>query len=127
EVAQRLGHLLSVDTQMLGVQPEAGEGSPCQRFRLGDFIFVMGKRQVYAAGVDVQGLAQILHRHDGAFDMPAGPAGSERRLPGWFAVLARLPENEVAGVRFVVFVYVDARSGADPGEVVMRELAVVRE
>ena len=34
------------------------------------------------------------------------------------------PQNEVAGVVFVVFVHVDARAGADAAEVVVRELAV---
>ena len=98
---------------MFGVQPEADERFAGERFRLRDFVFVMGKRQVDAAGVDVERFAQVLHRHHGALDVPAGTAGAERRFPGGFAVLLRFPENEVAGVGFVVFVDVDAGAGAD--------------
>ena len=48
-------------------------------------------------------------------------------LPGGLFVLLGFPENEVAGVGFVVFVHVDARAGADAAEIVVRELAVLGE
>ena len=41
----------------------------------------MRKNQIDAAGVDVQRLAQILHRHHGALDVPARPARARRRYP----------------------------------------------
>ena len=51
-----------------------------------------------------------------------GPSGA---VPERLAVLGRFPQDEIAGVGFVVFVHVDARAGADAAEIVVRELAVV--
>ena len=56
----------------IGGRTVAGGG-----FALGDFVFVMRKREVDAAGVDVQRVAQILHGHGGALDVPARSAGTD--------------------------------------------------
>ncbi len=61
EVALALGHLLAFHQQEAHVHPEAGEGLAGERFRLRDFVFMVGKCQVFAAGVQVKALAQILH------------------------------------------------------------------
>ena len=66
---------------MLGMQPEARERLASDGFRLRDFVFVMRKNQIDPAGVNVERFAQIAHRHGGTFDVPAGTAVTERRLP----------------------------------------------
>jgi hypothetical protein len=57
---------------------------------------VVRKDEVDRAGVDVERLAEEVHRHRGALEVPAGAPFADRRLPGGLIVLLRLPENEVA-------------------------------
>src|SRR5579862_3815371 len=91
EVAGALGHLLSLNQEEAGVHPETREEFSGLGFRLRDFVLVMRKDQVFAAGMDVEGFAQILHRHGGALDVPARTARSDLGLPRSFARLWRLP------------------------------------
>src|SRR6267378_4093724 len=48
EIAQRLGHFLALDEQMLRVQPIPREGLSAGGLALCDFVFVMRKREVNA-------------------------------------------------------------------------------
>src|ERR1039458_7982080 len=57
-VAQRLGHLLPLHHEELGVEPEARKQLAGERFRLRDLVFVVGENQVHTAGVDIEGLPQ---------------------------------------------------------------------
>ena len=107
-IAQGLRHLLSLDDQEFGVKPVVHERLPRRSLALGDLVLMMGKDQVGAAAVDVEGLAQVLHAHRRAFDVPAGPAGADFGLPEVLPFLRRLPEREVARVLFVVLVRIDA-------------------
>ena len=109
------------------MQPEARERFTGDGFRLRDFVFVMRKDQVDAAGMDVQSFAKIFHGHHGAFDVPAGTAGADLAIPEWLVVLGRLPQHKIAGVGFVVLVTVHSGAGADAAEIVVRKLAVLRE
>ena len=83
--------------------------------------------QVDAAGMNVDGFAEVFQGHHGALDVPAGTAGAERRIPGNFALLGCLPEREIAGVRLFVLIHIDARTGDIAAEVAVRELAVAGE
>src|SRR3954469_20874872 len=85
---------------------------------------MMGKHQVDSAGVYVESRAEILHRHGGAFNVPAGPSIAERSIPGRLSIFFRFPEHEIPGVRLFVFIGVDAGSGTDPAEIVVRQLAI---
>jgi hypothetical protein len=109
------------------VQPEAREGLPGEGLRLRDLVFMMRKNQVYAAGVDIQRLAQILNGHHGALDVPSGPAAADGLVPENFAFFRRFPQGEIARVRFFVLVHVDARARANAAEIVVRQLAVFRK
>ena len=124
EVAEGLGHGLALDHEVLGVEPEAGEGLAGGGFRLGDLVFVVREGEVHAAGMDVERLAEVLHRHGGALDVPAGAAGAQGAVPIGLALLARFPEHEVAGVLLVVLVGVHAGAVENALEVGVRELAV---
>ena len=99
------------------MEPSLDERFPGQRFALRDLIFVMRKDQVRTAGVNVEVLAQVFHRHGGAFDMPARPPAAERRVPARFALFACFPEDEVANVFLVVFVHVHSRPGSHAADV----------
>src|SRR5260370_11693881 len=87
----------------------------------------MGKGEVDAAGVDVDRFAEILHGHGGAFDMPAGAAAADGRVPEMLAGFGSFPEGEIASAFLFVAVDVDARAGLDAGDVDLGELAVVGE
>ena len=79
--------MLALDEQEADVEPVAGEGLCGGGLGLGDLVLVVGEHQVFAAGVEVEGLAEELHGHGGALDVPAGTACAERGLP---AILAGL-------------------------------------
>ena len=79
------------------MQPVPGEavaGGPGLR----DLVLVVREDQVHPAAVDVEGGAEVLGGHGRAFQVPAGPPGSPRRLPVRLAGLGRLPQREVARV-----------------------------
>ena len=125
KLPQRFGHLFAVNDQMFGVQPEFHEGLAGGRFALRDFVFVVREGEVHAAGVNVQRVAQIFHGHGGTFDMPAGAAGADARLPEMFAGLGGFPQREIAGVVLLVSVGIHARAGFDAAQIDLGKLAVI--
>ena len=76
EVALRLRHFAAFDEEEADVHPVAGEGLAGGGLGLGDLILVMRKHEVFAAGVEVEAVAEELGGHGGALDMPAGAAGA---------------------------------------------------
>ena len=107
EVAQALGHLLAFHQQELAVDPEVHPGVVQAALALGDLVLVVGEDEVHAAAVDVDALAQELHAHGRALDVPAGAARSPGALPGGLAGLGGLPEHEVGDGIPLVLVGVD--------------------
>jgi hypothetical protein len=65
---------------------------------LGDLVLVVGELEVEAAAVDVEGGAEKLVRHGGAFDVPAGAAAAPGRVPAGGGLVGGLPEDEVERV-----------------------------
>jgi hypothetical protein len=128
EVAFGLGHLLAFDEKKADVKPVACEGLVRGGFTLRDLVFVMRKHEVFAAGVEIEGVAEIFHCHGGAFDVPAGAAVAERRIPrslgGVVRGLGGFPESEVTCGVFFILVEVDAGAVFDAGEIFLGELAV---
>src|SRR5512135_3562714 len=59
------------------------------------FVLVVRKDEVFATGMDVEGLAQMLESHRRALDMPARPAGAPWTVPCGFAGFRSLPKREV--------------------------------
>ena len=96
------------------MKPEARERVPAGvGAALRDLVFVVGKDQVHAPGMEIEHVgaeaaADQLERHGGTFDVPAGPAPAERRVPRradlLVLFLGRLPEHEVPRVLFGVLV-----------------------
>ena len=92
EITCRLRHFPALDLQHFIMHPDPRE--PALRtsaHRLGDFVLVMGKSEVVAATVNVKRLAKKLQRHCRAFDMPARPPESPRRLPARHPFMRRFP------------------------------------
>ena len=110
EVAQRLGHLLIVHVYVAVMHPVMYERLAGRALGLSDFVFVVREQQILAAAVYVDRLAQILHAHRGALDMPAGATHSPRAGPGGFAGLLRLPQGEVHRMSLGI-IHVYARAG----------------
>ena len=98
---------------------DAGEG-----FRLGQFVLVMRKLQIEAAAVDVERLAQQLHAHRGAFDVPARTSLAPGAVPERLARLGPLPQGEVAGIALLV-ADLDAGPGFQLLRIAMAQLAVI--
>ena len=110
EVVQRLRHLLAVDVEHRRMHPVSSEAM-AGGLGLGAFVLVVGKRQVRAATVDVEAVAEDVERHRHALDVPAGPPRSPGRLPGGFAGLGGLPEREVERI---VLAFVGGDHGPGP-------------
>ena len=106
------------------MHPVAGEGFSGRGFRLRDLVFVVREHQVFAAGVEVEGLAEELHRHGGALDVPAGAAVAESGVPRVLAGFGGLPHGEVRGGVLLVLIDIDARACGIAGQVLLREFAV---
>ena len=89
-------------------------GLPGRRLALRDLVLVVREDDVHAAAVDVEGLAQVLHAHRRALDVPARPARAPGRVPRRLARLGALPEDEVAHVLLAVLVAGHALAAAAP-------------
>ena len=62
---------------------------------LGDLILVVREDEVKAAGVDVDGRAEVFVDHSRALDMPAGTSLAPAGIPVRLAFFFRLPEYEI--------------------------------
>src|SRR6266446_10318 len=105
EVPQRLAHLLGVDVDESVVQPEAGQLLPAGRLALRDLVLVVGKDEILASSVHVEGRPQELLAHRRALDVPAWPAGAPRAVPGdggGLSGLGGLTEGEIARVALLL-------------------------
>src|SRR5262249_52541856 len=86
-VAERLRHLLGPEVHEAVVEPVAREGLPGRRLGLGDLTGVVRENEVLAPTVEIERLAEVLHRHGGAFDVPARAARTPRARPRGLAGL----------------------------------------
>ena len=124
-----LGHLELAEAQVSAVDPVRHHRMAHGALGLGDLVLVVREDQVDPAGVDVEPLAEVLHRHRRALDVPAGEAFTPRAVPSHEPVRARLlPEREV-GVELLPGVDLEllAVSGPKLVERVARELPVALE
>src|SRR5690606_24961448 len=78
-----------------GVHPGVGVLLAGDRLALGDLVLVVGKHQIRASAVDIEGLAQAASGHHRAFDVPARPPGAPGRLPAGLARLGGFPQDEI--------------------------------
>src|SRR5258705_3845804 len=98
---------------MFEVDPVADKLLARGAFALRNLVFVMWKHQIYASGMNVEGLSQVLHRHRRALNVPAGTTTPNFSVPGGFCFCSWfLPECKIARVFFLVSVCVDALTRA---------------
>ena len=86
---------------------------------MGNFVFVVGEYEVFAAGVNVEIVAEVLHCHGGALEVPAGAAFAPWAVPEYVAVVffAAFPHDEIGhGVAFVFVAVVGRCIGGGCGE-----------
>ena len=112
EVVEALAHLLAVHGDHVVVEPVPHEGRIVGGLGLGDLALVVGELVLQSAAVDVDGLAEVLHAHDRAFEVPAGETHPPGAGPLHDVVgLGLLPEGEIDGVLLV-----RRRLDAGPGD-----------
>ena len=98
-VPRGLRDLLAGQTEVAAVHPDGDDLVSNGTFRLRDLVFVVREAQVVPARVDVEAIAQVLHGHRRAFDVPAGEPLAPRARPFHQAAGAGgLPEGEIGGV-----------------------------
>ncbi len=108
------------------MDPVADGGFASEAFVLGNLALMMRKRKVFAAGVQVERIAQVRHRHRRALDMPSGKAPAPRTVPLHEVVGVFLPERKIARVLLFGILHGVAIRGLQlVGGLVARELAVV--
>ena len=103
------------------------EGAAVCALGLRDLVLVVREDEVETAGMDVDGLAEVLVRHSRALDVPARTAlAAPRRIPCRFARLGSLPDREVHRV-LLDLANRDACAGLKLLHRLMAQLAVLRE
>ena len=115
EFALGFGHFAAGGIQVHDVHPVVAPVVADVALGLRDLVRVVREGVVDAAAVDVQILAEVLHRDAGALDVPAGVADAPRGIP-----LERLilklglgePEHKVVLVALIA-VFLDAFADAD--------------
>src|SRR6202167_3338278 len=127
KVSQALRHLLALDQQKTHVKPEAGERFSGEGFRLRDLVLVMREDKILASGVQIKTFAQLLHRHNRALQVPAGPSRPDRGIPESLTRLGCLPERKIARAVFVVLVHIHTSAIQHSAEILLRELPVLRK
>src|SRR6267154_6825339 len=110
---------------MFRVEPVTHEWFAGRAFALRDLVLVMWKCQVNSSSVNVQRLAQILHSHRRAFNVPPGTPRADGGLPKMFSKFRRLPQRKIARAFFFVAVVVHARARLNPRQIDLRELSVL--
>ena len=100
-----------------------------QRLRLRDFIFMMDRNMIHAAGMNVKAVSKIFARHGGAFDVPAGIAHSPGARPLHDMFFRRfLPKRKIGGMTFFrVHLYAFAGACKLLFQIRARQAAVMRK
>ena len=126
EIAQRLAHLFVVNIKETIVHPIFGEFYAIGCLTLCDLIFMMREDQIFATGMDIDLIAQIMLCHNRALDMPARTSVAPWRLPVWLTILFWFPEHKVKVIFLFVSDYLDASvSGFQIVQIFMRKFAIV--
>lgn len=82
-----------------------------------------GGNQIHAAAMDIEGLAQMLDRHCGAFDVPPGAACTPWTGPGRLAWLAAFPQGKIHRMPFAL-INIHACPGLKIFQLALREAPV---
>ena len=114
QVALRLRHLLPVVAHHPGVRVGLGERRARHRdLGLPGAHLVVREDQVAAAGLDVEGRAEVFQGHGGALDVPPRPAPPEGAVPGRLAGTLAPPHDTVEGVALALALGVAAALAED--------------
>ena len=104
EFAAGFAHFSRSGVQVVDMHPEIAPFVAQIALRLGNFIGVVGEGVIYAAAVDVEVLAEVLHADAGALDVPTGVTHAPGGVPLQRLVLELAlgePEHEVVPVALV--------------------------
>ena len=125
EVLLRFRHLGAAQEHEPVLDPVAREGLSGRRLGLRDLVLVMREDQVLPPSVEIEGLAEVLHRHRGALDVPSRAPRTPRARPGGLAGLGAFPEREIERVALHLS-HLDPHPLAQVVHLAPRELAVLR-
>ena len=125
KVALALGHLAPVHEQKPHMHPMACKWLVRDALALRNLVFVVREHQVFAAGVQVEALAQKLHSHGRALQMPSRPPAANGRIPRCLAGLGGLPQRKISRRIFLVLIQIDARAVFHPGQIFFAQLAIL--
>src|SRR5579859_8126788 len=112
---------------MLRVDPVIHELLARKTLALCYLVLVMGKNVIHTASMQIIMLAQVLHRHSAALDMPTGkstpPWAVPRHLPPWFSWF---PQGKIFRV-VLVRIHPFSNTGQHILKLITRKLPIVRK
>ena len=83
----------------------------------------MGEDQVLTAGMQVDGLAQVLAGHGAALNVPAGAAVAPGAFPVGLAGLGGLPDGEIRGIFLQIVIHLAAQGAVAALQVIQIQVA----
>src|SRR5581483_380151 len=127
KLARALAYLVAALSNQEGVMDEAAdEGTAGRALGLRDLVLVMDRNMIHAAGMDIDGFAEVFHRHRRTFDVPSGVSASPRTVPLHQVMrLVEHPQCEVVGA-FLVGRVIEALARVLLVEALAREPADLR-
>src|SRR5579885_3472330 len=94
---------------------------------LRDLVLVVRKDIIHATCMDIEMLAQVLHRHRAALDMPAGEATAPGTFPGHLAArFSGFPERKILWI-VLLRILALAHTLQHVLKLIARELSIRRE
>src|SRR5882672_4139367 len=103
ELARALADLGSLFSDQKSIMHEVSHERLAGRaLRLRNFVLVMHRDVIYPAGMNVQSLAKVSHRHRGTLDIPARISAPPRTIPlHQMPGLVQYPQHEIVRAAFV--------------------------
>ena len=131
EIAQRLTHLLAVDSDHVIVHPIIHGLLTIVSHRLGDLTLMMREHQVHSAAMYIECLSEVFLTHCGTLKMPSREPLAPRRWP-MHDMLRRsfLPQSEVSRIALLLLTVQRSRGGEKfvdiaPGELTVTMIPVI--
>ena len=102
DIAEALGHLLTLDIDHEAVVHPMTREAPPERHGLSAFVLMMRKAQILTAAMQIEILTENAEAHHHTFAVPTRTSVAPRRRPRGFIGLGELPQHEIGRMALVL-------------------------